>query len=448
MLSFARDHCAIITIVALLACAGLLPSPAAAQTPDEPCNPRIGCGQNDPWLAVPLHSLEGQYIYHLSLRCAEMGFARTSGNVLLPGQAGPRLEQFCSASDPTALDTGTYSTGATGGSATGVGQDTAARRRASRDDDAARAEREPDVVAELPGRYGVFASFRHADETQDPGHFEGGRSASLLEVTLGVDRWFTATSLAGAAVVLEDQSGRLDAGGDFGHRGYGALLYGSWAPTPQTYVDISTSATRRNGHMRRIVSYTRMFHPDSPGLPSRVAQSIAAAPVRGDVGTTQLLADLQAGHDLRLGGNTIGPRLALQYRHTRIGSMVESGETPMALVIHRQTRQSLRTGTGLQASRVVNADAAVFVMQLNADWWHEFEDNQRFISAHLVEDLRPEPSLLRYQNAPPDRDVFTVRASIAATMRRGWSAFLAADALLGHDYLRRLGVAIGLRKEL
>ena len=36
------------------------------------------------------------------------------------------------------------------------------------------------------------------DETQDPGHFEGGRSASLLEVTLGVDRWFTATSLAGA----------------------------------------------------------------------------------------------------------------------------------------------------------------------------------------------------------------------------------------------------------
>src|SRR5690606_32158527 len=97
---------------------------------------------------------------------------------------------------------------------------------------------------------------------------EGGRSASLLGITLGVDRWFAAASLAGAAVVLEDQAGRFDAGGDFGHRGYGALLYGSWVPAPQTYIDISTSAIRRNGHTRRVVSYTRMFHPDSPGLPS------------------------------------------------------------------------------------------------------------------------------------------------------------------------------------
>jgi hypothetical protein len=33
-------------------------------------------------------------------------------------------------------------------------------------------------------------------------------------------------------------------------------------------------------------------------------------------------------------------------------------------------------------------------------------------------------------------------------MRQGWSAFAAVDALLGHSYLRRHGVAIGLRKEL
>lgn len=70
------------------------------------------------------------------------------------------------------------------------------------------------------------------------------------------------------------------------------------------------------------------------------------------------------------------------------------------------------------------------------------------IEAHFAQDLRSEPSRLRYQNQPPDRDVFTVRASLGLTMREGWSAFATADVLLGHAYRHRYGVALGVRKQL
>ncbi len=120
----------------------------------------------------------------------------------------------------------------------------------------------------------------------------------------------------------------------------------------------------------------------------------------------------------------------------------------MTLAIDRQVEKSLRTGAGLQASSVFNTASAVWVLQLNGDWWHEFKDDQRVIAAHLVEDLRAEPTPFDYQNQPPDRDTFTARASLSVTMPRGWSAFTSVDALLGHRYLSRYGAAIGLRKEL
>jgi uncharacterized protein with beta-barrel porin domain len=120
----------------------------------------------------------------------------------------------------------------------------------------------------------------------------------------------------------------------------------------------------------------------------------------------------------------------------------------MTLAIDKQVEKSLRAGAGLQASSVFNTGLGVWVLQLNGDWWHEFKADQRLIAAHLVEDLRPEPTAFDYQNQPPDRDAFTARASLSLTMPHGWSAFTSVDVLLGHRYLSRYGAAIGLRKEL
>jgi uncharacterized protein YhjY with autotransporter beta-barrel domain len=396
-------------------------------------------------------SLGDQYAYFLSVKCGSMNFARDSAGNLTAGQAGPLLKQYCDgdvgSNDPVP---GTFATTASTGSAvTGRADEAAVRRRTSSEGDGEEnAGPGPDGALSLGGRHGVFASLKHDGETRDPTSLEGGHRANLLGLTVGIDRRLTSSSLIGAAAVLEDQSGQFDAGGEFDHRGYGLLLYGSWLPAPEAFVELTAGTTLREASSRRMVSFERTFTPaNSPGPPI-VVESIAAAPVSSDVDQRELMASVQAGYDIRSGGSAVGPRLALQYRRARIDATVESGDSPMALVIDPQTRKSLRTGIGLEASRAANLRSAVMVVQLNAEWWHEFRDDQRIITARFAEDLRPEPSRLQFQNEAPDRDVFVARASLGVTLRHGWSAFAAVEALLGHSWLRRYGAAIGVRKEL
>jgi Autotransporter beta-domain len=75
-----------------------------------------------------------------------------------------------------------------------------------------------------------------------------------------------------------------------------------------------------------------------------------------------------------------------------------------------KTEKSLRSMTGVQASKAMGFSAGVFVAQLNVDWLHEFEDDQHLITARFAEDLRPETTF-------------------------------------DHDYLEQSGASLGLRRE-
>jgi uncharacterized protein with beta-barrel porin domain len=295
------------------------------------------------------------------------------------------------------------------------------------------------------GLTSLFASISYAREDQKERRFEGGRRADLLALTLGLDRRIGAGALVGIAGGFEDQSGDFDAGGTSDNRGYSALLYGSWMPAASLFLDFNGGVAFRNADTRRTVSYTRTL--DSGGGPV-VIESIAPARANSEVDQVEARAALLTGYDMALGSNSLGPRLAVEYRRTAIDGTVETGVSPMALVIDKQVEKSLRSALGLQASHVMNTAAAVLVIQFNADWWHEFEDNQRHLSARFAQDLRPNPLRFQYQNQPPDRDTFTARASLSVTMPHGFSAFAAVDGLVGHSYLSRYGAAVGLRKEL
>lgn len=387
-------------------------------------------------------TLEEQYAHFLAAKCSAMNFERGGFEELLPGQAGPGLQAFCSGS-PVVQGVGSRPSSASNGTGSAGTEDGVAQRR--------REARSEESSTSSGGRNSVFASLQHATEDQQPMHFEGGMRSRVLQLTAGMDRRLGPWALVGAALRVDDLTGDFDAGGDFSHRGYTAMLYGSWQPVRAAFVDLSAGATLRDIRVDRVVSFTRYFvpitEPPTPP-PYTIIESIPPGVASSDQDQDEVLLQLQAGHDFSRGSNAIGPRLGVEYRRTDTDAMVESGTTPMTLAFDSQVEKSLRTGAGVQASRVVSTDSAVLLLQLNADWWHEFEDDQRFIEAHFAQDLRSEPSRLRYQNQPPDRDVFTVRASLGLTMREGWSAFATADVLLGHAYRHRYGVALGVRKQL
>jgi len=53
----------------------------------------------------------------------------------------------------------------------------------------------------------------------------------------------------------------------------------------------------------------------------------------------------------------------------------------MTLAFDSQTATSLRSMIGPQLSKAFNIANAVIVPQLNADWVHEYRDDQRVISS-------------------------------------------------------------------
>lgn len=395
-------------------------------------------------------SLEEQYAFYLSAKCTNLQFDRIDGEVfddLVPGQAGAELDAFCSGTPSVGGGSSSESASTGVGATSGAAADAALRRRQAslRSGKEGEAGGGDEFGILASGRTSLFGSFNYARDDQKARRFEGGRRVDQLALTLGVDWRLGTTGLLGIAAGIEDQSGDLDAGGTIDNRGYSAILYGSWLPAPAVFVDLSGGLVQRDIETSRTVSFTRTFN--NGGGPV-VVESIAPARAESKTDQQEWRGALLTGYDWQFGGSGLGPRLALEYRRSRIDGVVESGATPMTLRIDQQTEKSLRGGLGLQASRVMNTTSAVFVLQLNADWWHEFQDDQRFIEARFAQDLRPNPVRLRYQNQPPDRDVFTSRLSLGVTMPRGFSAFLSVDALFGHSYLEHYGAGLGLRKEL
>jgi outer membrane lipase/esterase len=120
----------------------------------------------------------------------------------------------------------------------------------------------------------------------------------------------------------------------------------------------------------------------------------------------------------------------------------------MTLAVGAQTRASLRSLAGFQATRAINLSTGVLVPQLNADWVHEYRDDQRILSAHFAEDLRPQPVEFHFLNNPPDRDWFVVRVAAVAVFPHGLSAFAAFERTAGNFLIERHQASLGVRLEL
>lgn len=409
-------------------------------------------------------TLDGQYEFHLAHsteRCQNLGFERDDFGELVPGQAGPQLSGYCSGPPPVGGGSAPPNasgggTGAALGRGNGATEDAALRRRRDgiRDDgkDAASVSATADATGgdmDLghSGNASAFLSFDYERARQQRTHFEAGQRSDLFGATLGADYRFGTTGVAGAAIRYGELSGDFAGeGGDFRSRNRGVSLYGSWFPGRGLFVDATAGVDRKRMDTTRIVSLRKTVL-GAPGGPPNVFFDPPPAPVASDTDARESSAEIRAGYDFFAGVVTVGPRASLAMRRTEVDAFVERGNTPMALAFDSQTQDSLRTALGVQGSRAFNVAGGVIVSQLNLDWVHEFEDDQRVVTAYFAEDLRPNRSQLRFLNEAPDRDAFITRLSAVAVFPHGVSAFGSVQGLFGHEYLDRYGASVGLRVE-
>jgi uncharacterized protein YhjY with autotransporter beta-barrel domain len=400
-------------------------------------------------------SLDQQYTYYLTGKCQNMGFQRDANNVLLPGQAAPHLESYCSGPIPAAGGNETTSLG--GGAAaeqissTGGEEEQALKRRRGRlrDSDSAPAATDPQADTELAsfGATSVFVAFDYLNERQSTTAYESGRHSSGYGGLLGIDRRFGEQALAGIAVRYAEQSGTLDSGGDFSAHTPGIRLYGSWLPVAGLFIDAAAGLDHRSLDTRRIVSL-RVVTFGSPFYPGIVSYNPPPSPASSSTRERDYTGELHVGYDFSLSSLTIGPRAAVTVAHATLDPYVESGDTPMTLAVDSQSRTSRRSLVGFQASNALQLRTGVLVPQLEAEWVHEYRDEQRLLSAHFAEDLRPEPVVLHFLNNPPDRDWFVVRLATVAVLPHGFSAFAAVERTAGNLYVERYQVTLGVRCEL
>lgn len=397
-------------------------------------------------ISAPLaaQSLDEEYSRYLGAACAQMHFSRDASADLLPGQAGPRLTAFCSG---PAVVAGTLSTSASGGgagAAENAADDMALTRRRRGQGDAPSADAAQEIDATVLETLGVFLSLDYQRDKRDTTHYEAGRRSDSVATTLGADYRIGTRGVIGMAARFEKTDGDFDTGGDFRVSGHGISLYGSWFPTDQLFVDFGLGANDRNDDSSRDVSFTRTITFRDGTSSSLLVIPVARASSSRD--SREFGAQIAVGGDYSVGALTLGPRVSLVSLHTTADAYVETGDTPMTLAFDRQTRDSLRSSVGAQASRAFSHEAGVVVAQFNMDWQHEFKDDQHISTARFSEDLRPSATRLRFLNDAPDRNTFTARLSLVAVFAHEVSAFVAADAMYGHSYERRYGASLGVRK--
>jgi len=398
-------------------------------------------------------TLDEQYSFYLLNSCVNMGFIESVPFQIDPGQAGPNLEAFCSR--PRYVSSGTGTTGPGAPSlvgAAGRSDDQALRRRREtrRTSDSSTGDPDStnDASVSLGGNLSAFLSVDYRKLNQDQTYYEVGREAATTSATLGIDYRFDKRGLIGLAAKFGKLDGDYDGGGNFQSRMRGATLYGSWSPVDELFIDLSAGFTKASLDSRRIVSFTESIAAGNPQDPPIVITPQLPTPVTGNTEGQETSADAVIGHDMSFGRFTMGPRIGGSWRRNTTDRYRESGATAMTLLFDEQTEKSVRASVGVQGTAAFTLAGAVIVPQLNANYIHEYENDQRLITAQFAEDLRPNPVRLRFLDQPPDRDTYTVRASAAAVFARGFGAFISFETTLGHEYIDQFNASAGIRLEL
>ena len=285
--------------------------------------------------------------------------------------------------------------------------------------------------------FGVWVTGDYQFLNKDTTRFETGFEQHTAGTTVGVDYGFGGRAVAGLALSYAHEFGDFAGiSGGFDNDVYGVTFYGTYVPMTNLFVDGFV------GYTRKEYSFTRKVNLQIGGQ----RESAARGNIEGDTSSDEFSAGLTVGYDIVLGKLTVGPRVGVNYRDTRIAGFEESGPTGIELIYDNQNVVSLTTSAGLFASMAISTGFGVLVPQATAEYVHEFDNNQRSVGFRLVDSLTRARFL--FQTDPPDRDFFNLGLGAVLVLPRGMSIFANVRELLGYNTRRATTLTVGLRVPL
>ena len=355
-----------------------------------------------------------------------------AGAGLNPG-FGANLNAIC---DFPAAGAGS-STGGTAGASQGSATSVLQRLRGAREEegDEKSGGTGADTSAEMGKGFGVFISGDYEVLDRDRTTFEDGYDSDIFGVTAGGDYVVRDWLVAGLAFNYNNNNGDFDGGGDFDTDTYGPILFASFVPAPAFFADVAVGYAWKDYSVDRAVSFTQ-------------ANGTFGGTASGDTDGEEVSVRAAAGYDHAIGNITIGPRVGLNFTHTDIDGFTETGSTGLELKFDDQDIDSLQGTVGVQASMAISTGFGVLVPQVNFDWVHEFEDDQRSIDVQFAGDLRAAPTKFSFQEEAPDRDFFELGIGLVAVLPNGLQPFANFRTLLGHSDFDSFSGSLGLRVDM
>jgi uncharacterized protein YhjY with autotransporter beta-barrel domain len=279
----------------------------------------------------------------------------------------------------------------------------------------------------LDDRFGVFVSGQLQIADKDSTANELGYEADSQQLTAGLDYRATPKLFFGGAVSYSTSNTDYnDNGGEQDSDVVILNLFGNYYLTDNWYTDGLISFGNSSFDNERVIRLgTQRFAAES------------------DTEGNQWGLAVTGGYDRAIREWQFGGYLRAEMNEFDIDGYEESGGGGFALAIDTRTAESKQTAFGGSVSYVKSVRYGIWVPKLSAEWVHEFEDDERQLSARFVN--APGSAAITLPTGTPDSDFFNVGWSIAGTFSAGRSAWLRYEAQLGRDdYIAEL-VEVGAR---
>ncbi len=180
---------------------------------------------------------------------------------------------------------------------------------------------------------------------------------STSGISLGVDQRFSNQLLLGlGAGFARDNTQIGNDGSESRANGYSGVIYASYQPGPQIFIDSLIGIGSLDFKTRRYVS---------------AMDGVASGNRRG----TQIFGSVAAGYEYRNNGLLLSPYGRFDYSSNKLKETSESGAGQYALTFFGQTTPSLQGVAGFRAETSHNTSFGTATPRLRLEYRHEFQGN-------------------------------------------------------------------------
>ena len=365
----------------------------------------------------------------ISNQCAGLGGA---------GSTVGTLNAFCAAGG---AGTGTATGGVTATAQGDVGNQSAQGKAKKRLEEKRAAESDRPILNGLSagdtnfdfGALSGYVSLDYQNVNKETTSLTSGFDSNKFGGTVGLDTTIGST-VVGAAFSYGHTRGVFDGtAGNFDIDSYGGVVYTSLLLTDSLFIDGVLGYSRKETQLDR----NGTLNTGGGGLISGTASS--------DPDADEYSAGISGGYDFSYQSFTYGPRLGVNYTLTDIDAFSETSSSGIQMAFEKQSFQSLTTSVGAQASMAISTEFGVLVPQLNADYIHEFLNDQQTLVARFVQDTGG--TRISFVNDSPDRDYFGLGAGLVMVLPQGYTTYANYRALVGDSIKTTQTVTAGLRVE-